>query len=344
MRAPVGKVPRDHGAASRRGVGLPGLLALALVCVPAGASAQDTAPQALAAAEAAEREVDPARAERLYRRVPEIAPGSREARRARMRLEWLAARRDPREGYGPLAALERARRGPLDRRAAERFATTVDDMPPGLVRSEALFLLGETWLRRLDAPERAIPCYERLLGSEQTPPELRQVGEVALAEARAAAGQGARAIRGLEEAGLTNTFEGRGLRLRLERARIRAGALGLFGLALAVLLGAGRPWQSGRSGARRALAPRRVFLLLYVCAVPAAIAELYEPGTAGTFLAFGGAIVPVLALASLSAESLSARRAGRVARALSIASALLAPFAVAYLVLEQAGGLASFGL
>jgi hypothetical protein len=111
-----------------------------------------------------------------------------------------------------------------------------------------------------------------------------------------------------------------------------------------VLVAAGRPWRAGTAGLRRAVSLRRVLVLLYAIGVPAAIAELYERGTAETFLLFGALAAPVLLLASLAAESLATRPTARSARALALASAALAPAALAYLVLDAVGGLASFGL
>jgi hypothetical protein len=315
-----------------------------LVCTAlAPAFAQDGGAEPaplLGAAERAERSFELAEAESLYRRVVEAAPGSREARRARARIDYLEARRDPARGYAPLEALERARRADLDRARAEAFAREVDAMPAGRVKRDALFLLGETWLRRLGDPARARGYYDALIDAPGVTDEEAELARFARAEAIDAAGDRAAAIEAMDEAGLGATFEARELRAQQLRARLRVASIALLAIALALLVVTGRPWRAGRAGLRRALAWPRLLAYAYVIAVPAAIAELYERGTAETFLLFGAFTAPVLFLASLAAESAPAR----ARRTLTLLSAAAAPIAIAYLVLESVDGLASFGL
>ena len=309
----------------------------------APASAQDGGvdPAALlAAAERAERSFELGEAERLYRRVAGAAPTSREARRARARVDYLELRRDSERGYAPLEALERARRADLDRNRAEAFAREVDAMPDGRVKREALFLLGETWLRRLGDPERAQAYYDALLGAPEITGEERALAGFARAEAIDAAGDRAAAIEAMDEAGLGETFEAREIRAQQLRVRLRAASVALLAIALVVLAAVGRPWRAGRAGLRRVLAWPRLLAYAYVIGVPAAIAELYERGTAETFLLFGAVTAPVIFLASLAAESAPSR----ARRGVALASAAAAPIALAYLVLESVDGLASFGL
>lgn len=308
------------------------------------AQAEPTAADALARARESERTRDFAAAARAYEEVKALAPSSRLARRADARLSWLAERRDPDGGYASLAALERMRRAEATPASLEAFERDVRAMPAGRARRESLFLLAETWHRRLADPARAIPFYEALRDAPDVTADERAIALVGLAEARAAAGERARGIEELEDAGLGGTFEASELKTAERRAALHTFALALLGLALLGLLGFGRPWRAGRAGVSALVRPARALAVAYVLGVPAAIAWLYASATVDTFLLLAVALVPVLALTSFAATALDARDAPLGPRLGVAVSVLASHVALFYLVLEHAGGLDGFGL
>ena len=331
-----------RGLPLRRALVWAGAAAL-LAVVAAPARAQSTPPDLLREAERAERALRFEAAEQAYGRIVEVAPGSREARRARVRLDWLADHRDETLGFEPLVGLSRARRTQTTGDALLSFASKVEHMPEGRVRRESLFLLGQGWHRRLAEPARAVPFYESLLQSPGLSVEERPVAEVALAEARVALGRDTEALDGLEAAGLAESFEGRALRTTVRRSRLRLGAAALLVATLLALIIVARPASVSRDGLRAALAPRGALPVLYVVLVPAALAELYRGGMAEVFLWFGALALPVLALTVVGARSMAERGAGRWRVRATLASVAAAHLALAVLALDAAGGLASFG-
>ncbi len=311
---------------------------------PALAQGPETVGEWLSRGREAERALDFEAAEAAYREAAALGPATRLGARAATRLTWLEERRDPRLGYAPLATLERMRRGAADAATLRRDHERARAMPAGRVRREALFVVAEGLFRRLHDPESAIPVYEELRREPGVSAHENAIATLGLAEARSAMGETQRGIAELERAGLGEAFETDELRA-LERRRVgRIVALGLLAPSLALLFAVGRPWRAGVDGARRALRPMRVAAALYAVAVPAVIAELYAERTADSFGLLALGALPLLAAAALSGESLARRSAKRSARAAVVASVFASLLAVAYLALERAGGLGSFGL
>jgi uncharacterized MAPEG superfamily protein len=320
------------------------VLLFATVSAVAQANDPHRAAALLASAREAEQSLSFEQAERDYRAAHAAAPQSRVALRAQTRLRWLLARRHPAQGYGPLADLVRARRRPLDLRGAAEFEGRVSAMPEGVVKRESLLVLGETFLRRLARPDRAIPHYRGLLSAPGATDEERRLARIALAEAVQQGGDSEGALAELEGAGLGMSTTADRLRRAQARSALRRVSFVLLAVALVFIVVAGRPWGAGRSGARRALSPRRWWLPVYVVGVPAAVAGLYDPSTLGAFGLFFAGSVPLLALSVLSGEALVQSRASPGLRRSVAAAVVVAHLPLGYLVLEHVDGLRSFGL
>jgi hypothetical protein len=165
---------------------------------------------------------------------------------------------------------------------------------------------------------------------------------VAIAEVRAALGDSDEALRTIEEEGLEETFEGRALEQRFARELAREIAIGLFVVALLALFVIGRPARPDRAQLSR-LTWKELAAVVYVIGVPALIAEVYEATMAEAFLYYAAVAVPLLAIASLSAGTLSKRRASPTRRALFVTTLIFANLAGAWLALDLADGLGGFG-
>jgi len=308
----------------------------ALAQIPSGAAE-------LERAEAAEARYDFDAAEQAYRQVLELAPGSRSARRARVRLDWLRARWTESAGYAPLVTLERARARALDREGAERLGAQVRSMPEGRARREALFVLGETWLRRLGDADRAARFYDQLADAPGADPGEVRLARLSAAEARAEAGDPDGALSDLERNGLGSSLAADEIR------RAGASRIGLFIAAATLLLsllllGAASPWRAGWAAWRRMLRPAHLLVALFLLVPPAVLAELHEPGTSAPFVSFSVAVLPFLAAVAAARERMTSHHLARATRVAAAAGAGIGPVAIGYLVLHVHGGLGFVGL
>jgi len=319
-----------------------GVLLLVLL-TPTLGRAQLPAEDALAEARRSEHDLSFEEAHALYEAAARSGAGTRAGRLAEQRAAHLEARRDPGGGFMALTMLEQMRRGEATEERLSAFETEVEEMSPGPVRDDALFLLGESWFRRLETPYEAIPLYERLLASETLGSAQRQTAVVALAEARAAIGETDDALRVLEREGLDDTFEGQALSTAAARRTARIVASAFFILGCALLLMIGRPWRAD-AAMRERITWRRILALLYVIGVPALIAELYEPTMSHAFLIYGAIAAPLLALTAASALVLARRSAPPSSRAALVAALIVTQLAAAWLALDMTDGLGTFGL
>jgi hypothetical protein len=317
------------------------VLAIVAFMGPARTLAQTPA-ETLEAARQRERALAFDEAEALYEAAAALGEGTRAGRRAAQRKAHLAARRDPDGTFRSLEALEHMRRDDASAARLREFAVEVEAMPDGLVRDDALFLLGEAWFRRRADPARAVGFYERLLVSESLSSSRRRTVGVAIAEARTEMGDREGALESLAEQGLSETFEGRALRADAARRDARLFAVFVLVFATALLVAVGRPWRVRREALSR-IGVRQIAAVAYVIGVPALIAELYEASMADVFLYHGAFAVPLLALALAGGLRLRREQKRPSARRLLLASLIVADLAAAWLALDVANGLGVFG-
>jgi tetratricopeptide (TPR) repeat protein len=308
------------------------LLAVVLAAVSWGLLSSVALAQSAAAhvarARAAEESFQLDRAAEAYRAGIEAEPSSRAAHVARRRLAWLEERAEG--GFGPLVALERARRATtLDRTA---FEATVDAMPRGLVRRESLELLasahaavGDTaaaeralrqWLAEASAPserERATAILARLVSVEE-PEEAERL---------------------LEAADLGESDTAREIDFERQVRVARPLALGALGLAaLMMSIAAGTRWASLEN--LRALArPGTLLLGFWLAGAPLLVAMRYDPSTQDTFVRLAASMLGLFVIAQLVARAL--RGAARWRRAVAACAVLVAHVAMGYLVLLASG-------
>ena len=314
-------------------------LRAALVFVAALAltpSAQaETQVERLRGAESAETRLDYAGALGEYRRSIELDPGSRLARRARARVEYLEARSEG--SFAPLVRLEKARRATPDPRGLEELSHEVDAFPSGRVRREARAYIAETLALRLKLPSAAIVAYERWLDEPGLEDAEFLRATNGLAKSRARLGDLGRSLETLRAAGLGASAEARAIELAQVRrwaGPLAWGTLAVFAL-LALAWGGARALSPARL--RRVISLRAVAVLAWVLAVPLALATRHRPETLRTLLLFVPAAACVVALAALWRAGAGAPGARR--RFLMAALGVLAQLAVAYLALDRSGTL-----
>lgn len=290
----------------------------------------------------AEEAFELATALRHYEATADAGAGTRAGRRAQARAGYLQARRGADGSFDDHLRFEHVRRGEVNESRLQSLAREVESMESPVVRADALFLLGEAYLRRLHRPTEAMPFYEAFIALSTVTPSRRRTAIVALAEARAAAGAPAAAVAELEQAGLGERFEA--TVIRSERARERSRTVVSMALvcSLVWLLVVGRPLAS-LVPAMRAIHRRHVFFTLYVLGVPLVIAGLYDPAVLLGFMLHAAFAVPLLFVSHASAHSLRRRGASRVVFATVLVAVATLAAAIAWLVLDVVDGLASFG-
>lgn len=315
-------------ASSRRArlAGAAALVAgLALLAPPAAAGPD------LERGERAEIELRYADAIRAYEAESATAADGADAARARARLEYLRARSEG--DFEPLTTLDRVRRdeGRASSPAAiEELVQRADGFArDGLVRREALLFAAER--SRSARPSRAAELYA-IVARESPPGDAlgRHAGRQAF-ELWQSAGERARAQAFV---GALGARADRELVARAERlARRRAGHLAALGvLAAFVALVADGLRRARRAGhlaivARsvRAALPGALAFGAALAVAGGSLSHAFEAGTAGPFVALGGAVVAVVVLArawGAAGARPSALRAA-VAAASVVASALL---------------------
>jgi tetratricopeptide (TPR) repeat protein len=291
--------------------------------MPCAASAQ-SASELVGQASMHERSLEFARAEASYREALRLEPSSRAARRARVRIEWLEARKID-GAYRELVILETARRSRDTDLAA--FEERIASFPPSLVRAEARLVLGQAAARAGDRA-RAERAFASIADDASAPRTIKNAAALAHAELASRGGEGSRAIEIVERAGLGETAEAGDLvRARNEHVAAVAASIGAGACALFLLLLA-RPLR------RPTLLDVRTALLsaIYAIVVPAIVATLYSPDALDSFLWFALFGTPFFVLARLVQR---ARAWAALGLGLGITSA-------AVLSLSLAGGLSSF--
>lgn len=294
----------------------------------------------LGQARAAERQGRAQEAAGLYRAARDVDASSRLGARAARRLEWLEARSE--QDYEPLSALLRVR-GDRDLTATElaAFEARIDGFAEGIVRGEARQTVAEAWLQLGDAVA-ATRAFRLWLAERELSPRDRERALAGLARGLRAAGDDEGALEALGAAGLADGDAATSIR---SDSRARVGRvvawlwLALFAL-LALLAGGRDAWLPAQL--RRTFGPTALLVAAWVLLGPGLLATTWDHDVADTFerLALGSALV--LALAAVAGSGLANRQASARRRFALGGGAVLAQFAVAYLVVDSAGALLSF--
>lgn len=323
----------------------PAILFLVLACLAAfgwdaGAARGSEGPTAddetalIRRAEQAEHELRLADALALYRQAVARAPGSRLARRARARIEWLETRSGKNDA--PLRALMGMRAlgpGELTPARLDAFEEQVDGFPPGRVRREARALVAEAWLHRLDEPARAIPSLERWLAEPGLDNAQWEIATSELALARAALGDLRGSVAGLRAAGLGKHAEASFLELEAFGHLARPLALGVIVAFVAGALALG--WRGFRPAAlKRALSGPRIAVAAWAMGVPLFIAHLHRPATWRALLLLAPASAGLLALAAICGAGM-AEQAPRAWRRALIVLGVAAQIGVGYIAADR---------
>jgi hypothetical protein len=310
-----------------------------------GPSAEQSSEQQIALlrrAESAERASQPVEALRFYRAALAADPGSRLARRARTRIEYLSQRAAG--GSEPLAIMMRFRQLPrseLTPTALEAFEHQVDTFPPGPVRRESRETIADLWYYHFKQPIRAVGAFRRWLAEPGLSNAEWVMATTGLALARADLGDVYSSVKALKAAGLghrteTDFLEVRALRIwALPLALTVIGAFIVFGLVLG-------GWRGfGLGGLRRALGPSRILLGLYTLGIPYVAAHAHRPITWRTIELLVPLSAALLLLTSIFAAGLADAK-GRVGwrRALAVLG-VGAQASVCYIAADHAGLLVS---
>jgi tetratricopeptide (TPR) repeat protein len=320
------------------------LLTLCVLAWPCLAQAAGDATERVLEAERAERRGEVAAALEAYRDAVRAAPGSRWARRAQIRLDWLEPR-VAEAGVEAVAALLRMRSlagSELTGQELEELGRGIDLLPRGTVRRESRALLAGAW-ERLGDTERALAGYRAWLEEPELDAADRRTAAGGAARCLEAHGDRKGALEMLRRAGQAGTPEER--RLLLERfgavARpISVLLLALFALA-AVLL-ARRGWSPAALG--RAFDPQALGIMLWLLGVPVAIAALHSPEILHGVGVAVLSLAPVLACAALAGAALDAAGTSRRARSALALLGLGALVAGLYLGLDRSGTLLGLAL
>jgi hypothetical protein len=308
--------------------------ARALLAEPARSPAPRTAAEALYLLGATEDEaLDFPRALEAYRASVARDPSSRYAARALARAEELAAHGEG--DFVPLRRLERVRRDPRvanDPRELEGLEREAQTFPPGRVRAEARFLVGEAWLGRMDRPRDALRVFRLLATDPHADPDLRDIAGARMLDARRILGEAAEAVEDLRAVQSSQELQAQA-RVLARRGTLHRVALGV--LALAFLLGVAALATAARNGRMREVlrAWRRPLPWVHLGLLGlggGALARTFDEHDPGPFHALGAGSLALYLL--LSAWAVVGARRGAPARALVGALSVLA---LSYLVMEQ---------
>lgn len=285
----------------------------------------------------AEDEHRPAAAADAYRRAIDADPRARLANSARRRLAYLEARSEG--DFRPLATLSRFRAELRPSAAALAvFESDASTFPPGQVRREAWASVGEGWLS-LGDPTRAEASFRALAAEPDTTDTERVMAQTGIARAIAARQGSAAGAAHLREAGLEASPTYQTLAREGERTVGRWLAWGALALFVLLVVGFGRRALWRAAVLRRALTLPRLLVGAALLAFPPWLATLYDHDTLDTFALVAGGSAGILALASWAGEALGERQAGRGARALVAAGAVVAVLSLGYLALDHADSL-----
>ena len=264
---------------------------------------------------AAEADADPVGARRAYLQLRDAAPGTRLARRAEARIDWIDRRMD-----GPLAEVMRARANPNDPRALERLEAALHDAAPSLIVREGWALLARARERSGDSRGAAL-AYRRWL--ELATGDERERAASGLAHLLERTGDPAGADRVLERAGSAESAnEIRAARLK-RTARLASACI--LGLHVVLLFAMARRLEQRW----RALVRPSTVVLLAVLMVPMILAGAYDPASRDSFVWLLVTSLPLVALAILAGATESE---SKTKRGVLAASAFIAQLALGVLV------------
>ncbi len=310
----------------------PALVAALLVLLVAVGARAETQSQALRRGEEAEQAFEFARAIAAYRAAEAIAPRSRLSRRAAQRIEYLEARKEG--DFAPLAAFERQRRLREPTVAdVEAFERRVESFPPGRVKNESRALIADTYLLRLEQPERAVHAYEAWLAEPRLDDADWTRATNGLALARARLGDLRGSLDTLKKAGLGAHTEATYVRLAIIRTWARP--LSVVLIAAFVLLSFLLGGREKPARLARRLSPLWLATLFWVVGFPLLIASRHRPETWRTMLWLAPGATLLALVAMLTGPGLTRPYQRRLLSVLGT----LAQLAVLYLSLEQAQAL-----
>lgn len=309
-------------------------LTLLFVLCAASASADDPRVEAEATYERAAADDDALRfPEALagYERSLAISPSHRYAQRAATRVDFLHAHAEG--GFVPLAKLEAVRRRPgatRDATMVDALARDAESFPPGSVRAEARFVVGEAYLTELARPEDAERELRAVVADDATPVLLRKQAAARLVDRTIARADLDDARR------LADLADDRELRAKVKVAVRRRGlhrlALATLGAFALLALGSVALRRRGRADVAR-FVPWALVSTAWIGGASALLASRYEHESVAPFLAFAAALLPIaLAARAWSAASPTRTSWVRAGRALLAAAAVLG---AAFLVLER---------
>lgn len=281
--------------------------------------------------ERAELELRYADAVAAYEAESALASEGADAARARARLEYLRARSEG--AFAPLSTLDRVRRDEARASAPaaiDELVRQAESFPrDGLVRREALLFAAER--SRGARPARAAELYATVAVEAPAGDALgRHAGRQAF-ELWSSEGEHARAQAFVRELGgrADRELSARAARLSRRRAS-HLGALGVIAAFVALVAdGLRRARRAGRlasvARAVRAALPAALAFGVVLGAAGGGLSHAFEAGTAGPFVALGGAValVVVLARAWGSACARPSAVRGLLAAVSVVASALL---------------------
>jgi hypothetical protein len=270
-----------------------------------------------------------------YREAMDAEPAASFTTLARTRAAYLE--RHSEGAFGPLSRLEEVRSSPDklgDASAIEALEREVEGFPDGFVRSEARVVMAEAWWRRLGAPRRAAGLLVRVLDDASAERPTRAVALTELVAVERELGDLEAARRAaVQYADLAPHLAAEVAR-HARRVRLRwvaSGSLALLAALGLAAFAAGARRRGVRAAALLVLRPSSVAFSLYLGAAAALIAHAY--GADGRpFLLLGLGVLGAQAIARAFWLGARPGAAGRVARALACATAVLV---IGFLALER---------
>lgn len=272
---------------------------------------------------------------RYYQQSVARDPSSRYAARAIARSEDLEAHHEG--AFVPLSELERLRRDPVrannpaDIEAMEHRA---EGFPQGPVRAEALLLVGDAYIGRLNRPRDAARVFARLAQEPGADDNLRELAATRLVEARAILGEESLAVTEVAHVHATAEVQANAQTLA-RRKRLHAAALTTLSLAALAALVVTAYTLSQRWTAKVWAVWKRPLPLAHIAVLSlggALMAWKADGHSGGPFYALGAGTLALHLLGSAWNAVGSQHPAHRALRA---ALGLLGVLAVAFLAMES---------
>ncbi len=320
------------------------LIVLLALTWPSPARAADGVAELVLGAEQAERRGEPEVALEQYRSAVRAEPGSRWARRAQIRIDWLQSRIDE-AGAPAVAALLRVRAlgGPeLTQARVDELAAGLDRLPAGKVRRESRALAAGSY-ERLGDLRAALAAYRAWLQEPGLDTAERRTAATAAARCQEALGDHAGALQTLRGAGQAATPEA--WRLELENIGLRArpiAALLLGAFVLGTIVVGRRGF--GKTALRRALSPERIAIALWLFSVPVLLGGAHSQELLHGLLVVVVSLAPILAWSALAGSALDVLETPPVSRRALAVLGVIALIAGLYLGLDRSGTLLEVAL